>query len=139
MNGRWSHFRHGADIGVEGSGATLDEAFANAAVALTAVIADPTLVRSSAAIELKCEAPDAESLLIEWLNSVVYEMATRRMLFARFDVHIDGDRLRAYAWGESIDRERHQPAAEVKGATYTELSVRRDAQGAWRARCVVDV
>ena len=61
------------------------------------------------------------------------------MLFARFDVRISDHLLHAYAWGEPVDRERHQPAAEVKGATYTALSVTRDDQGRWRAACVVDV
>ncbi|MGD8842471.1 MAG: archease [Gammaproteobacteria bacterium] len=45
----------------------------------------------------------------------------------------------ATAWGESIDTPRHQPAAEVKGATYTALSVHQDATGRWVAQCVVDV
>lgn len=126
-------------MGVEGVGATLGEAFANAAIALTGAVTDPAGVRTATPIEIICAAPDAELLLIEWLNALVYEMATRRMVFAKFDVRIDGANLRATAWGEAVDRERHQPAAEVKGATFTELSVRQDAHGLWHARCVVDV
>jgi SHS2 domain-containing protein len=66
-------------------------------------------------------------------------MATRRMLFGRFQVKINGTRLRGRAWGEPVDVARHQPAVEVKGATLTELSVTRDGSGNWVARCVVDV
>jgi SHS2 domain-containing protein len=61
------------------------------------------------------------------------------MLFSRFDVHIAGDSLEADAWGEPIDVARHAPAVEVKGATLTELAVRREPDGRWLAQCVVDV
>jgi tRNA nucleotidyltransferase (CCA-adding enzyme) len=57
----------------------------------------------------------------------------------RIDIHINSSALEATAWGELVERERHQPAVEVKGATYTELKVYRDENGAWIAQCVVDV
>jgi len=138
MAGRWEHFEHGADIGVRGRGATRAEAFEQAALALTAVVADPAAVRPGERIELACEAPDDELLLAEWLNALVYEMSTRRMLFSRFAVALDGTRLRAEAWGEPVDAARHQPAVEVKGATYTMLRVAREG-GGWVAQTVVDV
>jgi tRNA nucleotidyltransferase (CCA-adding enzyme) len=61
------------------------------------------------------------------------------MLFGRFEVHIDGHSLQAAAWGEPVEVSRHRPAVEVKGATYTELSVKQDEQGRWIAQCIVDV
>jgi tRNA nucleotidyltransferase (CCA-adding enzyme) len=137
--GRWEHFPHDADIGVRGLGGTKEAAFAEAALALTAVVSDPATVEAREAVHLRCEAPDDGLLLVEWLNDLVFEMATRRMLFARFDVRIDGLRLEATAWGEAIDRARHEPAAEIKGATMTALSVTRRSDGLWSAQCVVDV
>ena len=139
MTDSWEHFAHDADIGVRGFGATMAEAFENAAVALTAVVTEPASVAPEVAVELACAAPDRELLLAEWLNALVYEMATRRMLFRRFRVQLGVDSLRATAWGESLDVARHQPAAEVKGATLTALSVGQLAGGRWRAQCVVDV
>jgi tRNA nucleotidyltransferase (CCA-adding enzyme) len=136
---RWEHFPHGADIGVRGIGASREEAFEQAALALTAVITDLHLVASHEEIEVSCEAPDDELLLVDWLNALVYEMATRKLLFGRFTVHIEGRRLHAKAWGEPTDVSKHQPAVEVKGATYTELRVAHDAHGVWLAQCVVDV
>lgn len=135
----WEHFRHEADVGVRGVGASPAAAFAQAALALTAVVTDPARVEAREAVAISCRAPDAELLLADWLNALVFEMATRRMLFARFEVRIDGDALQATAWGEPVDVTRHQPAVEVKGATYTELKVTRQADGAWLAQCVVDV
>jgi len=137
--GRWELTPHGADIGVRGIGSSKEESFEQAAVALTAVITDPNSVAAKELVEVTCEAPDDELLLVEWLNALVYEMATRTMLFARFEVHIGGHKLVGKAWGESIDVTRHELAVEVKGATCTELKAAQDAEGAWVAQCIVDV
>ena len=135
----WTHFEHGADIGVRGCGPTLAEAFAQTARALTAVVTEPDQVAAKEAVQLSCAAPDNELLLADWLNALVYEMATRHMLFSRFDVTIEDHHLHALAWGEPVDVVRHSPVVEVKGATYTALAVTQDAQGRWCAQCVVDV
>ncbi len=136
---RWEHFPHEADIGVRGLGATLEQAFEQAALALTAVIVDPAAVAPKEAIRLFCEAPDAELLLVDWLNTLVYEMVTRNMLFSRFEVHLEDERLDAQVWGEALEPGRHHPAVEVKGATYTALRVAHQPDGSWLAQCVVDV
>ncbi len=132
-------FAHDADIGVRGRGATHAEAFAQAALALTAVVTDPGSVREELSVVIRCEAADPEELLFDWLNAVVFEMATRRVLFARYETAIEGGRLQARAFGEGVEVARHQPAVEVKGATWTGLQVGRDSEGGWRAECVVDV
>ena len=137
--GRWEHFAHAADMGVRGIGPTKDEAFAQAALALTAVIADPAGVAPSVPVTIACQAPDDELLFADWLNAIIYEMATRKMLFSRFEVQLADGRLTATAWGERTDPARHHPAVEVKGATYTALRVARDANGEWCAQTVVDV
>lgn len=136
---RWEHFPHEADIGVRGIGSTKEKAFEAAGLAVTAVITDLASVAPMQAVQIACEAPDEELLLVDWLNALVYEMATRKMLFSRFTVHLNDHSLHATAWGERIEVARHQPAVEVKGATYTALSVKRDEQGRWIAQCVVDV
>jgi len=135
----WEHFAHVADIGVRGFGPDKARAFEAAACALTAVIADPAEVQPRRSVTLACAAPDDELLLVDWLNALVYEMATRRMLFSRFAVRISDHTLTAEAWGEPVDIARHQPAAEVKGATLTAIRVAREPDGRWVAQCVVDV
>ena len=135
----WSHFHHEADIGVRGTGSSCERAFEQAAIALTGVITDPESVSCTETVKIQCEASDIELLFVDWLNMLVFEMATRKMLFSEFKVNLDGLKLRATACGEAINVDRHQPAAEVKGATYTELAVAEDSPGEWRAQCVVDV
>ena len=135
----WEHFSHAADIGVRGFGRTTAGAFEQTARALTAVITDPDSVAARHVVEIRCANPDPELLLVDWLNALIYEMAVRRMLFSRCEVHIDGHKLDARAWGENIDLSRHAPAVEIKGATFTELKLARDTGGRWLAQCVVDV
>jgi tRNA nucleotidyltransferase (CCA-adding enzyme) len=136
---RWEHFFHVADVGVRGRGGSMERAFEQAALALTAVVTDPGSVRPLQVVEIGCTAPDSEILLADWLNELVFEMATRGMLFGRFEVRIEDGRLTAKAYGERVEIARHRPAAEVKGATLSELEVAQDADGTWHAQCIVDV
>lgn len=136
---RWEHFEHEADVGLRGFGATMAEALEQIALALTAVVTDPTRVQPLERVSIHVEAPDPELLTYDWLNAVVFEMATRGMLFGRFAVELQGGQLRGLAWGEPVDRQRHEPAVEVKGATMCELRLRQTPFGTWVASCVVDV
>jgi len=135
----WEHFDHDADIGVRGVAPTLAEAFAQAALGLTGVVADPATVQGKDSVTFTAAEPDLELLLVDFLNAVIYEMSSRHMLFSHFDVHIDAGYLTANASGEPIDVRRHQPAVEVKGATFTALAVKQRENGSWLAQCVVDV
>ncbi|HET19160.1 MAG TPA: archease [Chromatiales bacterium] len=136
--GHWEHFEHVADIGVRGIGPTPAEAFVQAALAMTAIIVEPQAIEAREPVTFELEGEDLDYLFYDWLNALVYAMATRRMLFGRFEVSIETGRLRATAWGEPVDQARHQPAVEVKGATLTQLAVRQEGD-LWVAQCVVDV
>ena len=138
MKPHWEHFEHGADIGVRGIGRTLEEAFEQAAIALCAVVTEPERVEPVDEVQIEIDGSEPDLLLVDWLNRLVYEMAVGHRLFSRFDISIDESRLRATARGEKTDRARHEPAVEIKGATFTELRV-EPMDGGWLAQCVVDV
>lgn len=138
MTARWEHFAHEADMGVRGFGETEARAFEQAALAMTAVVTDLGTVEAREVVDIECDEPDRELLFAEWLNSVIYEMSARKMLFCRFAVTLEGEHLRARAWGERVDPARHHPAVEIKGATYTALRVARE-NSEWLAQTVVDV
>lgn len=136
---RWEHFEHKADIGVRGIGDTLPEAFTQAALAMSAVVTELEKIDNKECINIECEAPEDDLLFVDWLNEIVYQMATRRMLFNEFKVQIQDHRLQAEICGETADQKKHQPAVEVKGATFTELNVYQNDSGEWVAQCIVDV
>jgi len=116
------------------------EAYAQAALAVSAVITDPTTIQPQQQIQNDYQAPDDEILFLDWLNALIYEMAVRNMLFCRFELQLEDYHLQAQVWGELLDVECHRPAVEIKGgATFTELKVGQDGAGGWFAQCVVDV
>jgi len=125
-------------MGVRGVGSTEAEAFEQAALAMTTVVTDIETVEAREPVAIECEAPDRELLFAEWLNSLIFEMSVRKMLFSRFRVQLDGPRLHGQAWGERVDPARHHPAVEIKGATFTALRVARE-RDEWVAQTVVDV
>jgi SHS2 domain-containing protein len=135
----FEHFAHQADMGVRGYGHTPEEAFEQAALALTAVVVPPETIAARESVRVACEATDNELLLLDWLNAIVYQMSAHKTIFGRFRVRIAGTRLDGELWGEPIDVARHQPGVEVKAATVTALRVAQLADGSWLAQCVVDV
>jgi SHS2 domain-containing protein len=137
--GSWEHFHHVADIGIRGCGGSVSAAFEQASLALTAIITDPGAVEEKTGVGFALEGLDLDLLFYDWINALIYEMAVRRMLFGKSAVTIKDNVLKATAWGETVDRTRHAPAVEVKGATFTELKVYRRENGIWVAQCVVDV
>lgn len=136
---RWEHFSHEADIGIRGFAPTLEQAFEQAAVAMTAVMTNPEPLTESSAVVITCNAPDNELLLVDWINELIYQTAVHRLLFKRYQVEIAAGKLSAIAFGETVDRQKHQIAVEIKGATFTELRVYQQADQTWVAQCVVDV
>lgn len=134
----WEHFNHDADMGVRGWGKTCEEAFEMAATALTGIITNPSRVEKKQEIKIACRGKDLEFLLVAWLNDLIYEIDTRKMLFGNFKVHIQNFHLEATLSGEPVNIQKHEPVVDVKGASFTELLV-QEQNGLWVAQCVIDV
>jgi SHS2 domain-containing protein len=137
--GHWEHYSHPADMGIRGFGPTREEAFVQAALAMTSIVVDLQKVQAQKAVEIVCEDDDDEMLFWYWLSAVLFEMGLRSMVFGRFEIQAFKGGLRATVWGEPVDVGRHEPAVEVKAATFADLKVARDGAGMWMAQCVVDV
>lgn len=131
-------FEHEADIGIRGFGLTIEEAFENAAIALYSVMVTVGSIELHDERAFSVTAPDLELLFVEWLNALLSLSDIERMVFSKFEVSISGMSLTARAWGEHLDRDRHQPHVEIKGATYHLLSVKKE-RDMFVAQCVVDV
>jgi len=136
---RWEHFEHQADIGIRGYGSTLQEAFAQAALAMSSVVTELDKIGNKECINIECDAPEYDLLFVDWLNEIIYAMATRRMLYCDFNVQIHNHHLQAKICGETANQKKHQPAVEIKGATFTELKVYKNEDDEWVAQAIVDV
>jgi SHS2 domain-containing protein len=135
---QYETFEHEADIGIRGFGSSREEAFENAAIALYSVMVDVARISPTEKRSLSVSARDHELLLVEWLNALLSISDIERIIFKKFEVKIEGTELTGTAWGESLDRVRHEPKVEVKGATYHMLSVMKQ-DDRYIAQCVVDV
>lgn len=131
-------FSEGPELKIQAEGPTLGAAFAEAALAMIGLVTDPAAIRLEETIEIDCDAPSAEQLLVKWLDAVVYEMKARGMIFGVFKVDTDGFQLHAEASGEHVPQERQGPAIRLKGATLKGLAVSEDLEDEWRVECTVD-
>lgn len=137
--GRYDYFEHQADMGIEGRGSTLAEAFSQAARALFDLMLEIDRVRPLKEISIRCRAHDQDELLVEWLNGLLARADLEEMALGRFQVdRLGPDELEGRAWGEPLDARRHRPKTEVKAATYAMLFVGQE-DGEQVARCVVDL
>jgi SHS2 domain-containing protein len=133
----WEHVQAGADLGVRGIARTKAAAFEQAALALSAVTADPGAIGTDEQVEIECEGADDESLLVAWLNAVIAEMAARGMVFARFHVELHPRRLVGSAAGERASVDHAHGGRAVTRATFTNVRVARLSSGEWLAQAVV--
>jgi SHS2 domain-containing protein len=132
-------FDHTADLGLRIRAANLDTLFAEAAEALFSVIVtDLTTVRFAEQRDLALPLDDREYLLFDWLKQFLYWWDAEHLLFGKFNVHITDKGLTATAWGEPLDRKRHQLEHEVKAITYHGLRVVPTEDG-WLAEVIVDI
>lgn len=133
---------HVADAGVRGIGETRDEAFAEAARGMFALMADLAHVRAKMEVKIVAREDSLEGLFVAWLGELLRERDVRGLLFSRFEVRVEGEeggwRLAGRAWGEPIAPERHRLGVEVKAATYCGVQVGEE-HGRHIAQCVVDL
>jgi len=132
---------HEADIGIRGYGNTIEEAFENGAKAMFSVMIDLDEVNPQKNVEIKCEAPDLETLFIEWLNELLTKKDIEEMSFSEFKVEINKNdlyTLKGVASGERFDQKKHKPKIEVKAATYSGLKIGKKDEKIY-IQCVVDV
>jgi SHS2 domain-containing protein len=135
--GEYGYFEHDADIGIVGSGHTIEEAFESAAKALFSIQCNLSEVRPIQRMDIDFSEEDFEYALVTWLNRLVFEAQSKKMAFSEFSLKRSGGKWHGVAigqhWTDSMTR-----GVEVKGATLTGLSVKQEGKE-WSARCIVDV
>lgn len=135
-------FEHKADVGVRGIGASREEAFAECAKAMFSVMADLGKVGSEERFDIEIETNDLESLLVDFLNHLLYLRDVNEIMFSRFNLYITESggewKLKGKAFGERINKKKHGIKSDVKAASYHQLKV-EEKNGKWLAQCVVDV
>lgn len=130
---------HTADVGIVAHGADQAELFSNAALGMFSLMVDPEEVQEREERRIEVEARDREGLLVNWLTELLYFLDAEGMVFRRFHVEeISDRRLRARAFGERADRQRHQLRCGIKAVTRHLLQIQRE-DGGYRATVLFDI
>ena len=130
---------HTADVGLEAEGATLAEAFANAATGMYSIMVHLDRVSERVQRPVEVETEDVEGLLTAWLLELLFITEVEGLVFRRFDVlEASPTRLVAVAHGEPLDPERHPKGAVVKAVTRHGLEVGPIEDG-YRVRVILDI
>lgn len=130
---------HTADIGLRAWGATLQEAFENAATALSAIVVELDDIDPRIAYPIAASGDDDQSLLVNWLDEALYYLDARRIVLRRFRIEHFGDgRVAGQAWGEPRDPLKHRPKVIVKGVTYHQLKIEQRPDG-WQVQVFLDI
>jgi SHS2 domain-containing protein len=120
---KYEFIEHTADIGIKAYGESLDESFANAALAMFEVMTDVLKVEPVGEYEVRVKAENLEDLLVDWLGELLFLHETQDVLLSEFDVKVDNLSLDAKVRGEALNREKHELKDDVKAITYHMLEV----------------
>lgn len=138
-NAVYEIFAHTADVGLRVKAPNLNTLFADAGQALFSVIvANLNDVRRQTQVEINLAGQELDYLLLDWLSELLFTFETRRLLLSDFDLSIDAGGLKATAFGETVDPQRHEMAHEVKAVTYHGLKVEQSDNG-WTAEVILDI
>ena len=130
---------HTADIGFHAWGDSPTELFAAAGLALQSIAVDMGAVEEKFVYPIAAAGDDYESLLVNWLNELLYYLDGERVLISRFQIdQISPERVSGKGWGEPRDSERHAPKLVIKGVTYHQLTIKEE-EGRWSAQVFLDI
>jgi len=132
----WEEIEHTADVGLRVRGATLAELFANAARGmLDLAVGDEMTVQGQECVAIQLQAPDIETLLVDWLTELLYLMEDGSFIPSGVEVvEVEANALRAeVTGGAGADLHKH-----IKAVTYHDLSIEKTA-GGYQATVVFDV
>ncbi|MBN2074987.1 MAG: archease [Dehalococcoidales bacterium] len=138
MDKKFEILDHTADIGIIAYGDDMQKAFENAALGMFSLITDLISIENNQTRKIDIDAPDSESLLVNWLNELIYLFDVENLIFSKFDIlRLDVSTLSAIAYGERVDLSKHEIKTGIKAATYHMLKI--DENDLCRVQVLFDI
>lgn len=137
---RWSLFDHPSDLGLEAWADTPAGLFEALAQAAAEQVCPPRQVRPERVVTVQAAADGIEALAVELLSVMLHEFQLRRFLTREVRVtSLTDTAVSAELTGETYDPARHELGPEIKAVTWHQLTARREPDGAWYGRVLLDL
>jgi len=123
---KFKPLEHTADIGISVRGKTLEELFENASYGMFSILVENlNEVLPLKKLNVSIQGIDKESLLINYLNELLYIYSTKKIVFSKFKIKINKNKLKSIIFGEKFNSKKHIIYNEIKAATYHNLKIKQ--------------
>ena len=133
------YIEHPSDVGFEAYGDTLEELFANAAIAMYSLMTDVDEIEGEEEREIEINSEDLYSLMFDWLDELIFLFDSESLVMRSFDIAIDESNfsIQGTCKGGKFDPSKHVSGIIIKAVTYNMMEIKKNE--AWKARVVLDV
>jgi SHS2 domain-containing protein len=144
FEGKFEFLEHTADVYVRAFGASMQEAYENAALAMFETITKTSKVAEKEEETITVEAEDQYALLYNWLEALLVNSETKGMLYSKFQITDwnetpDSFKITAKVWGEKFDAKKHLQKVAVKAVTYHLMVVIQEKEGKAVLEFILDI
>jgi len=126
---KYKFLPHTADIKFRAYGKTLEEAFSNAALALTAVITEPAKIEPRVKKSIKVESEDEKALLYDFLEQFLILLDSEDFLLNSIKkLKIEKNKklkLMAEITGDT-ELKKYKTETHIKAVTYQEMEIKKE-------------
>jgi len=130
---------HTSDIGIKVYGKSMEELFCNAAFGMFDILADLEGIKTSTSIKIELTKENSEELLVSWLDELIYNFYTKKIIFSEFKIqNLNDTSLKAEAIGRHIGDRKSRLKTEIKAVTYHDLKIEKN-NGAYEVGIIFDV
>lgn len=136
---RYRYIEHPSDVGFEAFGSSLEELFANAALAMYSFMTDVAAIAATEERAVTVEAEDLYSLMFDWLDELLFLFEAEFLVMTDFKIAVDASifSITGTCRGGKFDPEQHEAGIIIKAVTYNMMEVKKNEQ--WHAQVVLDV
>ena len=120
---KYKFLEHTADAKFQAFGKTLEEKFANAALAMFSIMVDTKKVKHLIEKKINIKGEDKKSLLYNFLEELLFLLDTKSFLLNKVKkIKIENNSLKAIVVGDFV-KEEYKLLGEVKAVTYNDMEI----------------
>ncbi|MEM3731545.1 MAG: archease [Candidatus Bathyarchaeia archaeon] len=139
----YEFLEHTADVYIAAHGKNLAEALENAAAAMFDVMTDIEKISPKTKDYVEVDAEDEYALLYSWLEALLIKFDVNGMLYSKFKIldlkqTSSGIKLKAEAWGEKYNSQKHPQKVGVKAVTYHQMEIIKE-RGKVTLKFILDI